>query len=113
MIEIREQPEIRSDPSGGWQIIFWVLNAFDYTTPFRAILSEIAQALGQDPQNDLRLPPFEAGEDFIEGILQFGTATLSIYYEHSLSYLSLTNDDENVLREVADRVQQHIHITRR
>lgn len=110
MIEIREQLEIRSDPSGGWQLLFWVSEAFNYATPFRAILAEIADALGQDSKNDLQLPPFQTGEDFVEGILEFGTASLGIYYEHSLGYLSLTNNDEAILRELADGIRSRIRI---
>jgi hypothetical protein len=112
MIEVREHPEIEPHPSDGWQLMFWVLDAFNYATPFRAMLAEIAHALGRDPQNDLRLPAFEASEDFVEGSLAFGTKSLGIYYEYSLSYLSLTHDDEAILREVADRVRSRIRIVR-
>lgn len=112
MIEVREQPEIQLDPRSGWQLIFWVLDAFNYATPFRRMLAEIAHALGQDPETDLRLPAFETGEDFVEGSLSFGNAFLGIYYEHSLSYLSLTHEEEAILREVADRVRSRVRIIR-
>ena len=88
--------------------MFWVLDAFDYATPFRAMLAEIAGALGQDAKIDLQLPAYEADEDFIEGILQFGVVPLRIYYEHSLSYLTLMSDNEPALRDAAARIQPHI-----
>lgn len=110
MIEIREQPEIEPNPSGGWQLLFWVSDAFNYAAPFRAILAEIADALRQDRQSDLQLPPFQTGEDFVEGILEFGTASLGIYYEYSLGYLSLTSHNEAILREVAHHIRSRIRI---
>src|SRR4029077_12725666 len=96
--------KIEPDPQGGWQLILWAGEAFDYTTPFRAVLGEMAEALGQDRRNDLQLPPYETGEDFVEGTLQFGSTTLRVYYEHSLSYLALMSDNEGTLRSVVDRL---------
>ena len=88
MIKPRLPFKIEPDPQGGWQLILWAGDAFDYTTPFRALLGDIAEALEQDRQNDLELPSYEAGEDFVEGALRFGSTSLRIYYEHSLSYLA-------------------------
>jgi hypothetical protein len=51
--------EIKVDPKGSWQLVFRVLDAFNYTTRFRALLAEIAQALEQDAQTDLQQPAFE------------------------------------------------------
>lgn len=108
MIEVRAPLEIQADPQGGWQLMFWVLDAFNYTTPFRAMLADIANALGQDAKTDLQLPVWEADEDFIDGTLQFGAVPLRIYYEHSLSYLTLMSDNEPALRDVAARIQPHV-----
>jgi len=105
MIELHSPCEIKPDPEGGWQLILWAGHAFDYSTPFRAMLGDIAEALGQDRQNDLQLPPYEVGEDFVEGTLRFGNTSLRIYYEHSLSYLALNSDSEGILRNVADRIR--------
>jgi len=110
MIKVRTQPEIEPSSSGGWQLMFWVLDGFDYGTPFREMLAEIAQALGKDSQDDLQLPPYEAYEDFVEGVIQFDGTPLGVYYEHSLSYLSLTSDSEAVLYEVANRIQPRVQI---
>jgi hypothetical protein len=110
MIEVRSPLEIKAEPNGGWDLMFWVLDAFNYATPFRTMLAEIAQALGQDAQSDLQLPAYEEDEDFIEGTLQFGAVSLQVYYEHSLSYLSLASDSEAVLRDAARRIQPHIFL---
>jgi hypothetical protein len=108
MIELRSPLKIVADPQGGWQLTFWVLDAFNYTTPFRTMLADIAGALGQDAKTDLQLPTYEANEDFIEGTLQFGTVPLRIYFEHSLSYLTLTSDNEPALQDAAARIQPHV-----
>jgi hypothetical protein len=108
MIEFHSPYEIRLDPQGGWQLILWVGHAFDYSTPFRSMVSDIAKALGQDSRNDLRLPPYEAGEDFVEGTLRFGNTSLRTYYEHSLGYLALMSDNEGTLRHVAGRIQKSV-----
>jgi hypothetical protein len=103
-----EMQPIEPDPHGGWQLMLYVGDVFDYTTPFRALLSDIAKALGQDPQNDLELPPYEGWEDFVEGTLRFGSTSLRIYYEHSLSYLALMTNSQDTLQIVADRIQRSI-----
>jgi hypothetical protein len=111
MIEVRSPLEIEADNKGGWELLFWVCDSFNYTTPFRGMLSNIADALGQDSQVDLQLPAYKVGEDFIEGTLQFGPGQLRIYYEYSLSYLALMSHDKAVLCEIADRLQPHITVT--
>jgi hypothetical protein len=108
MIDFRSTFNIEPDPRGGWQLILWMGDPFDHTTSFRALLGDIAQALGQDRETDLRLPPSEVYEDFIEGTLRFESALLRIYYEHSLSYLALSNDSYAVLRGAADRIQRGV-----
>ncbi|MBR0869971.1 hypothetical protein JQ633_06350 [Bradyrhizobium tropiciagri] len=108
MIELRSPLKIERDPRGGWQLVLWAGNAFDYTTPFRAILGDIATALGQVRQDDLRLPAYEDHEDFVEGTLRFGDKWLRIYYEHALGYLALISDSESTLRDAAGRIQANI-----
>ncbi len=110
MIKLRSPIRIESDPRGGWQLILWAGDAFDYTTRFRALLGDITEAIGQDSQTDLELPPHEVGEDFVEGRLRFGSVWLGIYYEHSLSYLALMSDSEGTLRDIADRIQGSIQV---
>ena len=108
MIEVGAPLEIKANPEGGWELVFWVMDSFNYTTPFRAMLVEIAEALGQHPIRSLSLPSYIADEDFIEGNLLFDGASLRVYYEHVLSYLTLANADRDVLATVAQRVQPQI-----
>ena len=108
---VRSPLDVQADPQGGWQLIFWVGQAFDHATPFRTMLSDIAGALGQTAKRDLQLPPYEAGEDFIDGTLKFGKLQLRIYYEHSLSYLALMSDYERALRDAAKRVEPYVVVT--
>lgn len=108
MIEVRTPLEIKPDPQDGWQLIFWVLDSFNYATPFRAMLVEIAETLGVDASGGLSLPDYVADEDFVEGTLMFHDASLRVYYEHSLSYLTLATDDRKLLTTAAERIQPRI-----
>jgi hypothetical protein len=110
MIEVRSLPAIERDPKDGWELTFWMGNAFDYSTPFRAALAEIAEVLNRERPSSLRLPGYEEWEDFVEGILQFGNSKIRVYYEHSLSYLTLFSSSEDVLREVAARLRSNFKV---
>lgn len=110
MIKVEAPLEIKPHPQGSWALVFWVLDNFNYTTPFRAMLVEIAEALGEHPAHSLSLPDYIADEDFVEGTLLFDGASLRVYYEHSLSYLTLANTDRELLATVAQRVQPRIAI---
>jgi hypothetical protein len=110
MIEVRSLPAIERDPKDGWELTFWMGNAFDYTTPFRAALAEIAEVLNREHPSTLRLPDYEQGEDFVEGILQFGNSKIEVYYEHALSYLTLFSSSEDVLREIAARLRSNFKV---
>ncbi|MES3098829.1 hypothetical protein [Sphingomonas faeni] len=108
MIKVRAPLQIKADSQGGWELVFWVLDSFNYTTPFRAMLVEIAEALAQHPLRSVSLPNYIVDEDFVEGTLLFDGSSLRIYYEHALSYLTLANDDRGLLTMVAQRVQPRI-----
>lgn len=98
MIELRSPLQIEPSPQGGWQLVLWTGEAFDYETPFRAMLATIAEALGRECH--LHLPAYEKGEDFVEGNLQLGAIQLQVYYEHSLSYLAFVSDIKAALSNV-------------
>jgi hypothetical protein len=49
--------------------------------------------------------PGIAGVRNLEGELQFGSQTIRIYYEHTLSYLALISDSEPMLQKIANRLQ--------
>ena len=108
MIRLCAPPAIEHDPHGGWQLVFWAGDAFDYTTPFRAILADIASVLQDTAPTDVELPNYQDHEDFVTGTLWFGDKAFRTYYEHSLGYLALTSDREETLLDVAERLHSHV-----
>jgi hypothetical protein len=105
MIEVHSKPGIERHRKGGWELVLWTGNAFDYSTPFREMLTDIAAVLSQEAPTSIELPGYDALEDDVEGALKFGDEPIRIYYEHSLSYLALMSDSANTLRKIADRLQ--------
>jgi hypothetical protein len=104
MIEVRCRPAVEPNARGGWDLVLWAGEPFDYSTPFRQMLASIACVLSQDAPTSIALPVYEDHEDFVEGTLQFGDEMIRTYYEHSLSYLVLMSDSANTLRKIADRL---------
>jgi hypothetical protein len=104
VLTVLSPPIIEPNDRYGWKIMFWLGDAFDYSIPFREALSEIVGVLQQSQPVTLDLPPHAPDEDFVEGVLTFGTAMVNVYYEYSLGYLSLMSDDRGVLEDVAARV---------
>ena len=105
MIKVYAQPAIEPHRKSGWELVLWTGNAFDHSTPFREMLTDIATVLSKDAPTSLELPGYEAMEDDVEGVLRFGEESIGIYYEHSLSYLSLISDSPKTLNKIADRLQ--------
>ena len=69
------------------------------------MLADIAALLNREAPTSLELPEHEPFEDDVEGQLQFGSQTIRIYYEHSISYLALISDSEPMLQKIAGRLQ--------
>jgi hypothetical protein len=105
MIEVHCRPAIERHRKGGWELVLWTGNAFDYSTPFREMLADIAALLNREAPTSLELPEYEPFEDDVEGQLQFGSQTIRVYYEHSISYLALISDSEPMLQKIAGRLQ--------
>jgi len=105
MIKVHATPIIERHRKGGWELVLWTGDAFDYSTPFREMLADIAEALNQDAPTSMELPGFDAEEDDVEGAMQFGNEQIRIYYEHSLSYLALMSNNANALVKIADRIE--------
>ena len=105
VIKVASRPVIEPHHKSGWELVLWTGNAFDHSTPFRDILADIASVLNDETPTSVELPAYDAGEDKVEGVLHFGDEQVGIYYEHSLSYLSLTSDDASTLNVIADRLQ--------
>lgn len=105
MIEVHCRPAIERHRKGGWELVLWTGDAFDYSTPFRGMLSDIAAVLSREAPTSVELPGYDAREDEVEGVLRFGNDEIGIYYEHSLSYLSLKSNSANTLQKIADRLR--------
>jgi hypothetical protein len=105
MITVHSKPAIEPHRKSGWELVLWTGNAFDYSTPFREMLTDIAGVLNQDAPTSIELPGYETMEDDVEGVLRFGNESIGIYYEHSLSYLSLMSDSANTLNKIAARLR--------
>ena len=105
VIEVHSRPVIEPHHKSGWELVLWTGNAFDRSTPFREMLSDIAAVLNDEAPTSVELPGYRASEDDVEGVLRFGDEEIGIYYEHSLSYLSLMSDDATTLNVIADRLQ--------
>ena len=111
MIELNSFPSIEANPDGP-QLVLWMGEPFDFSTPFRPALAEIVEALGPETIQSLQVPPPEQGEDFIEGSFRFDGKPIEVYWEHSLSYLSLKPSDMATLHKIADRIRPLVVIAR-
>ena len=105
MIKVYAQPAIEPHRKSGWELVLWTGNAFDRSTPFRDMLTDIAEVLNRDAPTSVELPGYEAAEDEVEGVMHFGEEPIGIYYEHSLSYLAFMSDSANTLNKIAARLQ--------
>jgi len=105
MIEVHCRPAIERHRKGGWELVLWTGNAFDPSTPFREMLSDISALLNREAPTSLELPDYQTREDDVEGELQFGNQTIRIYFEHSLSYLALISESELMLQKIAALLQ--------
>src|SRR5579871_2512960 len=100
MIKVHAKPLIEPDRKGGWELVLWAGDAFDPSTPFREMLAEITDALNQEAPTSVQLPGYDAHEDDVEGAMQFGDEPIRVYYEHSLSYLSLRSGNARALHKI-------------
>jgi hypothetical protein len=111
MIRLCAPPVIEHDPRRGWQLLLWAGDAFDYSTPFRAILTDIAAVLRDVAPTEIELPDYRDHEDFVSGMLRFGDEAITTYYEHSLGYLALTSDTADTLQDLFERLRSHVEVT--
>ncbi|WP_440848045.1 hypothetical protein [Sphingomonas sp. 22176] len=111
MLTVHTTPTVTAEPSRGWDLTFWLGEAFDYQIPFRVALAQIASILGQSEPVNIALPDFVEGEDFVEGQLSFGSTTIGIYYEYSLGYLSLNSEDRAPLDQIEALTRPFIRTT--
>lgn len=112
MIDVCSPPTIEQEPGGGYQLCFWVLDVFNYDTPFRQMVAEVACALGRDPREHIHLPARLEDEDFIEGTLVLEATSIRIYFEHARSYLSMSHASRDVLKDILKQLAPLIQLKR-
>jgi hypothetical protein len=98
--------------SEGGELVLWMGQPFDYTTPFRGALAQITEALGPASVRCLQVPPPELYGDFVEGCFCYDGKLVEVYWEHSLSYLLLRTGDVGTLQGVANRIRPLVVISR-
>ena len=112
MILVNAPPLISPDREGkGWELVLYMGDGFDYDFPFRATLDRIVALLGGAEAASLDLPAWQEGEDFIEGGLDFGGATISVYFEYALGYLSLSSPSREALEDAAARILPDVRVS--
>lgn len=79
------------DRDGVVDLTLSLCEAFDYGYSFRQAILQIEQILAKSAPTTCSLPPREAGEDFVEGELVWGSRSFSIYFEHALGYMSFSS----------------------
>lgn len=104
MLFMHSVPRVEPDPQYGWQVVFWLGEAFDYDIPFRAALAEMVEALQMEAPARIELPPCSSGEDSVEGSLVFGEVRLKTYFEYSLGYLALMSAERDALEIVTEKL---------
>lgn len=104
MLSVHSLPRIELDPQHGWQVVYWLGEAFDYDIPFRAALAEMVEVLEMEAPVRVELPPRSSDEDFVEGSLVFGEFRLKTYFEYSLGYLALMSGDRDALEMVTEKL---------
>ena len=72
--------------------------SYDFNFPFRPLLEFIAECLRQEGMTvDFSLPDYMEFEDFVEGSLRVDGREVAVYFEHSLSYFSLSSNSQEEL----------------
>jgi len=83
--EISAVPRRLNSGPYGWGFCMWS-PLFDGEAPHRRLLERVAAA---HPAAGIKLPRYYLYEDFVEAVATWNGASVSIYYETTLSYLSL------------------------
>ena len=103
MITVHTLPNVELDSQGQWTLVLWASQAFDYDAPLRAIVDEIAD-LFRDAGASVALPPWEPGEDFVDGRLVAGSHEFGVYLEYALGYIAFSSSEEAAMRGLEQRI---------
>jgi len=97
MILVRDKPKLEFDGVGRWSLTVWAGRAFDYDAPLRAVVEAAAEVLVEQAAF-IVLPPWTEGEDFIEGAIHCGKATIDVYFEYALGYVGFSCTERFLLK---------------
>ncbi len=79
---------------------------FDFNFPFRPLLQFVAECLRQEGVTiDFSLRDYMEFEDFVEGSLRVDGREVAVYFEHSLSYFSLSSNSQEDLMMLVNASQ--------
>jgi hypothetical protein len=70
----------------------------------------MTEILNREVLSSIQLPDYKDHEDFVEGMLHFGGEVLRVYCGHSLSYLCLSTNSDDTLRDVASRLRSSVNV---
>jgi hypothetical protein len=111
VIELRSHLGVGATSTGG-ELVLWMGEPADYSTPFRGALAQITEALGPGSVQSLQLPLAEPCEDFVEGRFLFEQKVVAVYWEHSLSYMSLGVSDMRTLHDLENCIRPLVVVRR-
>lgn len=91
----------KAEDTKGWELSLYVDRHFDSNVPFRPLLLFITESVrSQGIDADLLLPDYYPWEDFVEGTLKIRSFEIRVYFEYSLSYLTLIAEQSDGLKMV-------------
>ena len=94
--DVEPAPKLGNHGPNGWAFELFS-NLSDEEAPHRVLLERLAAA---EEGWSLTLPPVEPLEDFVEGSLRWGNHEVRVYYETTLSYLSLWSPEREAVAKL-------------
>ncbi len=67
--------------------MLWLCEPFDSQFSFRVPIAQLQEILDASAPATITLPPEEPQEDFVDGVLIWGTRRFDVYFERSLGYM--------------------------
>lgn len=109
MIAVHTLPSVKENEEGRWELTLWASPEFDYDAPMRAIVAQVAN-LFPETDHSIVLPPWEPGEDFIDGHMVAGRWEFDVYIEYALGYIAFYSPEETVMRELERRLSRIVRL---
>ena len=99
MIQLLSEPTLELERDQ-WTLVLWVCGWLDEDYSFRDLLAQITVSLKTKREVDMTLPPEEPAEDFVDGVLRWGSIEYQLYFERSLGYLQFSTAVESAARDL-------------